>query len=387
MKLIYKPSPNYRSPQSTSGIMKDLTYCLIAVTIFSSLYYTMAFGSNLGLRVVLMMITSVASALATEAIWCKVTKQEVIKGVLTSYGWVTAMILTLMSSIKVSYYALAVSTVIALVFGKLVFGGFGQNIFNPAAFGEAILMNTFAGSNRTDILTSATPAAAMKSYGWMTTGDTFSTMMTSKGCGSLGQMFVGWYPSAIGSTSALLILLCLAYLVYRKDIDWQASVFYIGTVFVLSLVIGLLHGQGIWYPIFQVLAGGVLFGGVFMLTDPVTSPVTILGRIVFAVGAACFTLIFRLRSNMPDGVLYSILLMNMLTPAIDKMLEGSQIKDIAKLKKRAIIAIACMALVTIGVGAIAKTQSAASTGNPASVNEFAAAIPESTISWEGTDYE
>ena len=387
MKLIYRPSPNYRSPQSTSGIMKDLTYCLIAVTVFSSLYYTMAFGPNLGLRVVLMMITSVVSALATEAIWCKVTKQEVIKGVLTSYGWVTAMILTLMSSIKVSYYALAVSTVVALVFGKLVFGGFGQNIFNPAAFGEAILMNTFAGSNRTDILTSATPAAAIKSYGWMPTGDTFSTMMTSKGFGGLGQMFVGWYPSAIGSTSALLILLCLVYLVYRKDIDWQASVFYIGTVFVLSLVIGLLHGQGIWYPIFQVLAGGVLFGGVFMLTDPVTSPVTILGRIIFAVGAACFTLIFRLRSNMPDGVLYSILLMNMLTPAIDKMLEGSQIKDIAKLKKRAIIAIACMALITIGVGAIAKTQSAASTGNPASVNEFAAAIPESTISWEGTDYE
>ena len=124
-----------------------------------------------------------------------------------------------------------------------------------------------------------------------------------------------------------------------------------------------------------------------MLTDPVTSPVTILGRIVFAVGAACFTLIFRLRSNMPDGVLYSILLMNMLTPAIDKMLEGSQIKDIAKLKKRALIACACMVLVTVAVGAIAKTKSEASTGHSAPMTEIAAAFPESTISWEGTDYE
>ena len=353
MKLVYKPAPNYRSPQSTSGIMRDLTLCLCAITIFSVLYYSMTLGASAGLRVVIMMAVSVICALATEAVWYKCTKQDVLTGIKTSYGWVTGMILTLMSSINVSVYALGVATVIAILFGKMVFGGFGQNIFNPAAFGEAILMNTFAGSN-TDVLTGATPAAAMKAYGWMASNEAFGTFLADKGFGSLGQMFLGWYPSVIGNTSALLILLCFAFLIWRKDIDWQTTVFYICGVFVITLVIGLMRGRGLWYPLFHVLAGGVIFGGVFMMTDPVTSPVTIAGRVIFAIGAAVLTVIFRLRSNMPDGVLYSILLMNMMTPAIDKIMEGSQIKDFTKIRNKVLIIGGCLSLVALGVGAIAE---------------------------------
>ena len=140
MKLTFKPSPNYRNPQSTTGIMRDLTECLFAITVFSVAYYSATLGANAGLRVIILMVTSILSALVTEAIYFKATKQDIKEGITSSYGWVTAMILTLISSINVTPYALAVCTVLAIVFGKLVFGGFGQNIFNPAAFGEAILI-------------------------------------------------------------------------------------------------------------------------------------------------------------------------------------------------------------------------------------------------------
>ena len=150
MKLTFEPAPHYRSSQSTGGIMRELTLCLLAVSIFATVYYSTAYGANYGLRVVLMLVTASVSACCAEAIYFAMTKQDIKNGIMSSYPWVTAMILTLISSIDNSYYAIAVSTFIAIVFGKLVFGGFGQNIFNPAAFGEAILMNGFAASKNVD---------------------------------------------------------------------------------------------------------------------------------------------------------------------------------------------------------------------------------------------
>ena len=373
MKLTFKPSPNYRSPQSTTGIMRDLTVCLLAITIFSVAYYSATLGANAGLRVIILMVTSVLSALVTEAIYFKASKQDIKEGILSSYGWVTAMILTLISSINVSPYALAICTVIAIVFGKLVFGGFGQNIFNPAAFGEAVLMNSFAGSN-IDLMSSTTPTVAMNKFSWLGTSSAVSGVISQYS--GLGKMFLGLYPSTIGSTCAVLLIICLVFLVVRDDIDWQTSVFYIGTVFVVTLIIGLVHGLGISYALVNVLAGGVLFGGVFMVTDPVTTPVTLPGKIVYGVGAGCFTVLFRLRSNMSDGVLYSILLMNMLTPAIDKLFDGNQIKDAAKIRnKTAIISAICLVII-VAVGSLTKVSEATSStdsGNSSSSSDSSAA--------------
>ena len=373
MKLTFKPSPNYRSPQSTTGIMRDLTVCLLAITIFSVAYYSATLGASAGLRVIILMVTSVLSALVTEAIYFKASKQDIKEGILSSYGWVTAMILTLISSINVSPYALAICTVIAIVFGKLVFGGFGQNIFNPAAFGEAVLMNSFAGSN-IDLMSSTTPTVAMNKFSWLGTSSAVSGVISQYS--GLGKMFLGLYPSTIGSTCAVLLIICLVFLVVRDDIDWQTSVFYIGTVFVVTLIIGLVHGLGISYALVNVLAGGVLFGGVFMVTDPVTTPVTLPGKIVYGVGAGCFTVLFRLRSNMSDGVLYSILLMNMLTPSIDKLFDGNQIKDAAKIRnKTAIISAICLVII-VAVGSLTKVSEATSStdsGNSSSSSDSSAA--------------
>lgn len=381
MKLNFEPAPHYRSPQSTTSIMKDLTLCLCAVTVYAVIYYAQVYGASYAVRVIEMMVAAVLAACCTEAVYFRLRRQDIKTGIATSYPWVTAMILVLISSIDNSVYAIIASTVIAIVFGKLVFGGFGQNIFNPAAFGEAILMNSFASAKSADFATGATPTTAIKSYGWLLTNEEWPDFIEQYG--GLGKMFLGQYPSTIGSTCALLILLCGIFLIIRKDIDWQAPVFYIGTIFVLSLIIGAMHGAGAWYAVYQVLAGGVVFGGIFMLTDPVTSPVTIPGRVVFGIGAACFTLIFRLRSNMADGVLYSILLMNMLTPAIDMMMDGNQIKNAKKISRNVTVWSVCFIIIALLIGGFAQEEQP-DTSSDSSSSGSAAAL---ALSDDYSDYE
>ena len=150
-----------------------------------------------------------------------------------------------------------------------------------------------------DIQTGATPLAVLKSYGWVVEGSALHEVLDQ--FGNLSGMFLGNYQSVIGGSCALLLILVAVYLIARRIIDYRLTVTYILTVFVVSLIVGLIHGAGFEYAIVNVLAGGVLFAGVFMLTDPVTSPVSIPGRYVFAVGAAALTLIIRWKANLPDG--------------------------------------------------------------------------------------
>ncbi len=360
MKFSYKVSPNYAAKQSTSGIMFELSAALVIVTIASAIWYGVTGGVALGLRVILMSVTSVVTALCTEALYLIARKKKnVVNEVLHSYGWVTGLIITLITRINVSYYAIILATLIAVLFGKMIFGGFGQNIFNPAAFAEAIIMNSFASSVATDIQTGATPLAVMDSYGWVANGSVFENVVGQ--FGNLTGMFIGNYQSVIGGSCALLLIILGVYLIARRVIDYRLTVTYIVSVFVMSLVVGLIHGAGIEFAIFNVLAGGVLFAGVFMITDPVTSPVSIPGRYVFAVGTAALTLILRWKSNLPDGALFSILLMNMLTPAIDQIFDGSQINDAGKILRNALIGICAFLLVGCLVGATltSKTPTAA----------------------------
>lgn len=347
MKFSFRPSPNYRAKQSTSDIMRDVTICLLVVLTYSAVWHGVTFGGMYAARVILMAAFAVVSALLTEVAFYAIMKSKNIwKDVTHSYGWITALIIALITKIDVSYYAIVLSTVIAIVFGKLVFGGFGQNIFNPAAFGEAIIMNSFSeatSSNITDVvLSGATPMTQMGTTGWAADASAIDSVV--KSFGGLGNMFMGNYASVLGGSCALIILLCGIYLIWRKDIDWRLTCTYILTIFIVSLIVGIGHGTGLEFALFNVLGGGVMFGAVFMLTDPVTTPVTIPGKFIFAIGAGCLTLVLRWRASIPDGVLFSILLMNMLTPAIDKACDGNQIKDASTIRTR-VIAISCISLI------------------------------------------
>ena len=335
MKFTFKPSPNYRQPQSTQKIMLELSLGLLVVFGFSVVYYAMAYGASYAVRALLLMAVSLICGVGTEVVWCVVLKKNIKEHLQSSFPWVTAIILTLMCRIDISAYALGVSTIMAIFFGKLVFGGFGQNLFNPAAVGRAIIFASFTGSVAADLITSATPTTAIAGHSWLLAiPNSISTVCaTSSSCSSalvaaptLLELVFGTYAGAMGETSLLLIVLVGAYLAIREVIDWRVPVTYMTTLFVLATVYGLMFGQPLTYGLYHLALGGAAFGAVFMMTDPVTNPTSAAGRIVFAMGCAILTLMIRVKANLPEGVLYSILLMNMMSPAIEKLMDGNQIK-------------------------------------------------------------
>lgn len=312
-----------------------------------------------------------------------------------SFGWITAIILTLMCPISIRPYALGVSTFFAIFFAKLLFGGFGNNIFNPAAVGRAIVFATFMGAT-TDVITSATPTTVIASeFNWLVTNPEMIKDMMSE-IGGIGKLLTGWYPGAIGETSAIIILLVGVVLSIRRVIDWRVPAVYLGSIFVLAAGIALLRGVGsydgipgfLWYPLVHVLTGGVVFGAVFMLTDPVTSPTSAQGRCIFALGAAIITVLIRVKANLPEGCLYSILMMNMLTPMIEKGLEGKQLA----LRKKATIIFSIVAVV--GMGSVLLAGSVIEAKEPApvvmlntadkDVNKFEAKLSGKTENSDGT---
>lgn len=358
MKYIFNVSPNLRQKMSTQRIMLELMIGLFVVFAFSLLYYYQSYGVRYAVQAIKLMAASVLTALLTEIVWSFVMRKgqkfdwTYIKTFLNgSFGWITAIILTLMTPISIRPYALIVSTFIAILFGKLLFGGFGNNIFNPAALGRAIIFATFL-SATTDVVTSVTPTTLIANdFNWLVSSPDMITKMMHE-LGGLGNLLIGWYPGAIGETSSLVILLVGVYLSIRKVIDWRAPVIYLGSIFVFAAGIALFRGVGsygnmpgvLWYPILHVLSGGAIFGAVFMLTDPVTTPTSAQGRCIFALGAGIITMLIRIKANLPEGCLYSILMMNMLTPMIEHCLEGKQLV----LRKKARIIFGCVAVVGLG---------------------------------------
>jgi len=328
MEFKYKTGPHGHDKISTLQMMLWLTAGLLAVYLFALIRYGLR-GSEYLLNGILLMLVAQLTSFAVEIIYCLILKKDIKKHILSSFPWVTPLILTLMVPINTELYALCIATLIAVLFAKMVFGGFGQNLFNPAAVGRAVIFSSFAGSLSSKIVVSATPTGTIASSGWLLNNEGLAKFFEE--FGGLANFFLGNYDGAMGETSVLLIVLIAALLIYKKVIDWYIPVTYIGVIFVGTLLVGLYHGVGIAYPLFCISTGAVMFGAVFMLTDPVTNPNTRAGKIVFACFAAVFTVLIRYLASLPEGVLYSILLANILTPAIDKYFDGKQDKMLKKI--------------------------------------------------------
>lgn len=352
MKFIFHVSPNIKERLSTQRIMWELTGGLMLIFVLACIYYGMNYGANYAMQAVILLASSLITTLVCEAVFALVMKQKPIDFIKNSFGWVTSIILTLMVPISITPYALIIASACCIVLSKLLFGGFGQNIFNPAAVGRAIIFASFMGAS-TDLVTSATPTTTLAtSYNWLpVTSSALEGFL--EGFGGFMSLALGTYPGAIGETFSIAILVVGAYLVFRHVIDWRVPTVYLGGIFVFTAVVALLTGVEayngvpgfIWYPVLHLLTGGVIFGGVFMLTDPVTSPTSASGRVIFALGAAILTVLIRLKANLPEGCLYSILLMNLFTPMIENMLDGKQLE----IKKRVLIAFTCLTVVGLGI--------------------------------------
>ena len=354
MKFNFHVSPSLRGPLTTQSIMKELTIGLMAIFFLAVIYYYTAFGARYALQAVLMLISSLATVFVCEFAFAKIRKREPMKEIKNSFGWVTAIILTLMVPISMRIYALIIATFFAIVFAKMLFGGFGQNIFNPAAVGRAVIFAAFMGAS-TDLVTSATPTTNIASqFGWMPYNEQMLDGFLQQ-YGGWKSLLLGTYPGALGETFTIAIILVGIVLIARKIIDWRVPVVYLCTIFVMTMIVALITKVGsyhgipglIWYPCLHLLLGGVVFGAVFMLTDPVTSPTSPAGRVIFAIGAAILTVLIRLAGNLPEGCLYSILLMNMLTPLIESLLDGKQLEVLPKEKKA--FAVLCVVAVAVSI--------------------------------------
>lgn len=218
MKYVFNASPNYRDTKiSTDTIMRDLTIGLLVVFAFGLYNQYVTYGMDNVMHSLMMMGAAIVSVLVTEAIWALCLKKDLKNTLLHSYGWVTAIIFVLMCQSNLPIYVVVVCSVLAILFGKLLFGGFGHNIFNPAAVARAFVFASFAGKTVVDVVSKSTPTGTLANAGWLaTSAENFNEFLTS--FGGIGNMALGLYPGAIGETSALVIILVGLFLVDRKSV-------------------------------------------------------------------------------------------------------------------------------------------------------------------------
>lgn len=339
--------PFIRTKNNTDKIYNNLLIALIPIILFS--FYKngiIPFINNktdiIGLYypLIFILVGSLSSYLI-EKIYCKIFKKE-------SYASIfPGLFITLVLPINTPIEILIFGCFIGVIVGKMLYGGFGNNIFNPGLIGcvfilssySSIIMNNggYLNSYEVDSITSATPLSnVVEGIG------TYDTLVQPYG--DLSNFFIGLIPGSVGETSSLLCLLGLIYLGLTKTIKIKIPVLYISTVFILTYIIGLFNGLGIWYPLFQILSGGLMFGAVYMATDPVTSPVTSLGQIIYGICLGILTVIMRYLTIYPEGVLTSILIMNMFVFILDKI----GLKDKNYIKK-IVISLSVLVLITIPV--------------------------------------
>jgi len=265
-----------------------------------------------GYRALLTMVIAVVTAMLVEALWLR--KRDVFSD---GSAAVTGLLLGMTLPAAVPWWAVVVGSASAIIIGKQVFGGIGYNIFNPALVGRAILVVSWGGHMAGDIWSVPQPFA----FGVDVSTVTGATVLADPGMAvtfSLSEMFIGTIAGSLGETSALALLLGGIWLAYKGHIDLRIPGGFIGTVFVLGVVLGGgFYENHLMTGLFHVAAGGVMLGAIFMATDLVTTPVTPGGRLIFGVGCGLITMLIRLWGVLPEGVTYAILFMNAFTPIID----------------------------------------------------------------------
>ena len=298
-KLIVSSSPHISNTVKTRNIMLDVIIALIPALIASVIFF--------GVRALLVVCVTVASCVLSEYICRKVMKRPVTVGDFSAI--VTGMLLAFNYPVGIPLWIAVIGGVVAIVMVKQMFGGLGHNFANPAITARIILMTSFPVRMTTwmapyffktvDATSTASPLALISS------GDTASlpTYM---------QMFLGERAGCLGETCILALIIGGIYLVAKKVIAPTIPVVYIGTVFIFMAILGQ-------DPLMQILSGGLFLGAIFMATDYVTSPLTTKGKVIYAVGCGILTTLIRLFGSLPEGVSFSILIMNILTPHIENL--------------------------------------------------------------------
>jgi len=323
--------------QGTAVIMRDFMIGMLPVILFA--WYKngiqVYMDGNIGLLemfypLVFVVLGGVFSTLL-ETIFFLVTDPNAktmksLKQKLgTSFAAIPGLILALMLPLYTPIWVLLFGCFFASIVAKMLFGGFGNNLFNPALLGYLAVGFTMSGVinaagglfNQSELLIDAYAGATP--LGLLARLKVLDYDLLVKPYGSLWNFFLGTIPGALGETSALALLLAYIWLSVRKVIRWYTPVIYIGTVFVVSWGLGIASGEaGLWFPMYSILSGGLFFGAVLMATEPVTTPKNPFGKVLFMLFLGVLTVLFRFIGNFPEGVGTAIIAMNIFTLPLDK---------------------------------------------------------------------
>lgn len=310
-RFIVTSGPHIATTQTTERIMREVMLALLPASAAAVYFF--------GWRVLAVISISMVAAVGTEAIIQKALKQKTT--IMDCSAALTGLLLALTLPPMIPLWIPALGSIFAIAIAKQVFGGLGSNPFNPALIGRAFLTASWPAL----MTTWKWPHAAWSLVQQLSSGDAVSAASDVIGSATplalakymeiqvpLEPLFWGNIAGSLGETSAIALLAGGLYLIIRKIIDWRIPVAYLGTVAVIALV----YKQD---PFFHLLAGGLLLGAFFMATDYVTSPVTRKGRVIFGIGAGLLTILIRRFGGYPEGVCYSILIMNAFAPTIDRL--------------------------------------------------------------------
>ena len=297
MKLTVTSSPHIRGDFRTSRLMLDVVIALLPSLVIGAFV--------LGAQALLVALVSVGAAVATEMLYSALLKKR--NTIIDGSAIVTGLLFAMTLPVSVPLWIAAAGSAFAILAAKLMFGGLGQNIFNPALLARALMMLLFpaflTNYSGVDGVSSATPLHHM--------------VMPALPEQSILDMFIGNCPGSIGELSALALIAGGVYLLLRNVISRRIPLGYVGTVAILTLVFHKTDDAFSWM-LYQLFSGGLMLGAFFMATDYVTSPVTKPGQWLFGIGCGILTVIFRYFGLFPEGVTYAILLMNLLTWVIDR---------------------------------------------------------------------
>ncbi|WP_207682656.1 RnfABCDGE type electron transport complex subunit D [Desulfonema magnum] len=332
--LFVSVSPHIKQDVTVAKIMWTVVACLIPPLVLSMFVF--------GFQILYITLMSVGSCVATEAISEKLLSRPIT--VKDGSAVITGLLLAYVIPPGVPFWMPIPAAIMAIFVTKVLMGGLGFNIFNPALIGRAFLVATYPVAMTTawlepirdasvfkyagagvDAISAATPLYVLKHYGMSAFMEKFGSMSAI-----YTDFFIGLRPGCIGETSALLLLIGGIFLIWKKYITWHIPISLILSVGVLTWIFGgetLFTGN----PLVAVLSGGVMLGAFFMATDYVTSPTQKTGKLIFGAGIGALTVLIRLKGGYPEGICYAILLMNSLTPALDQWFRPKRFSEGAKI--------------------------------------------------------
>ena len=308
-ELTISSSPHVHAPITTKTIMRDVLIALAPALIGSVVFF--------GFRALAVTLVSAAAAVFFEWLWCRLMKCDDKTYDLSAV--VTGVLLAFVCPPTIPYWMIIIGDLFAIILVKMLFGGIGKNFVNPALAGRAFMFSWPAAmsnwvkvgfENSAGLLSTADAVTAATPLSFMHQGNLHDV--------SVADAFLGNVGGCIGETSALLLLIGFAYLLWRKVLTARIPLAYIGTVAVLAFLFPQGNDRVQWMA-YQLFTGGLMLGAIFMATDYVTSPVTKLGQVVYGIGCGVLTVLIRYFGGYNEGVSYAILIMNCCVVLLDRI--------------------------------------------------------------------